>query len=75
MTVLIYCKCHKINLTCGESYIDSPYWIKDKNATINPINIHNNNYFQYTVALALNQKLNLKNSKIILKIKPYKLKC
>ena len=31
-------KCHKINLWCGQSYIDSPYWIKNKKATINPIN-------------------------------------
>ena len=33
---LLYC--HKINLNSGGSYIDSPDWIKDKKATINPIN-------------------------------------
>ena len=27
---LLYCKCHKINLNCGESYVDSPAWIKSK---------------------------------------------
>ena len=27
--LLLY-KCHKINLNCGGSYIDSPDWIKNK---------------------------------------------
>ena len=27
---LLYCKCHKINLNLGGSYIDSPDWIKTK---------------------------------------------
>ena len=35
---LLYYKCHKINTNCGESYIDSPDWIKNKIATINSIN-------------------------------------
>ena len=35
---LMYYKCHKINPNLGESYIDSPDWIKNKKATINPIN-------------------------------------
>ena len=35
---LFYTKCHKINLNCGESYIASPDWRKNKKATINPIN-------------------------------------
>ena len=35
---LLYYKCHKINLNRRESYIDSPDWIKNKKATINPIN-------------------------------------
>ena len=34
---LLYYKCHKINANCGGSYIDSPDWIKNKTATINPI--------------------------------------
>ena len=28
---LLYYKCHKINLNCGGSYIDSPDWIKRNN--------------------------------------------
>ena len=35
---LLYTKFHKINLNCGESYIASPDSIKNKKATINPIN-------------------------------------
>ena len=27
---LLYYKCHKVNFTCGGSYIDSPGWIKKK---------------------------------------------
>ena len=35
---LLYYKCHKINLNLGGLYIDSLDWIKNKKATINPIN-------------------------------------
>ena len=28
---LLYYKCHKIKLTCGWPYIDSPDWIKKSN--------------------------------------------
>ena len=41
---LLYYKCHKINFNRGESYIDSPYWIKNKK-TINPINKQDKKYF------------------------------
>ena len=51
---LMYYKCHKINLNCGGSYIDSPDWIKNKKATINPINKKDNKCFQYAVTVALN---------------------
>ena len=34
---LMYYKCHKINLNRRGSYIDSPDWIKNKKATINPV--------------------------------------
>ena len=33
---LLYYKCHKINLDCGGSNIDSPEWIKNKKATVIP---------------------------------------
>ena len=35
---LLCYKCHKKNLNCSGSYIDSPDWVKNKKATINPIN-------------------------------------
>ena len=50
---LMFYKCHKINLNRGGSYIDSPDWIKNKKATINPIN-KKDKCFQYTVTVALN---------------------
>ena len=54
---LLYYKCHKINPSCGGSYIDSPDWIKTKKAKINPINKKDNKYFQYTVTVALNYEI------------------
>ena len=32
---LLHYECHKINLNCDGSYIDSPKWLKNKKATIN----------------------------------------
>ena len=42
---LLYYKCHNINPNRGGSYIDSCDWIKNKKATINPINNKDNNVF------------------------------
>ena len=33
---LMYYKCHKVNFKRGGSYIDSPDWIKNKEAIIDP---------------------------------------
>ena len=52
---LLYCKSHKINLSCGGSYTDSPGWIKNKKATINPVNKKGSNFFQYAVTVALKE--------------------
>ena len=68
---LLYCKCHKINLNRGESYIDSPDWIKNKKVTINPINKKNNKCFQYAVTVALNYEKIKKDPQRITKIKPF----
>ena len=35
---LLYHRLHKISLNRGRSYIDSPEWLKNKRATINPKN-------------------------------------
>ena len=46
--------CSKMNMNHVGSYISSPHWIKNKKATINPINIHANKCYQDVVTLALN---------------------
>ena len=40
----------------GGSYIDSPDWIKNKQATINLISKKDNKCFRYAVTVALNYK-------------------
>ena len=65
---LWYYKSHKINPNSGGSYIDSPDWIKNKNATINLINKKDNKYFQYSVTAALNYEEIGKNPERIIKI-------
>ena len=52
----MYCKCHKITLNRGGSYIDYPYRIKHKIAAINPINKKGNKCFQNAVTVALNHE-------------------
>ena len=47
-------KCHKMNPNRSGSYIDSLDWIKNKKATINPVNRKDNKYFQYVVTVTLN---------------------
>ena len=53
---LLYYKHHKINQNCGGLYIDPTDWIKNKKATINPINKKDNKCFQYVVTVALNHE-------------------
>ena len=43
---LLFYKCNKINFKRGESYVNSPDWIKNKKATINPINEKDSKCFQ-----------------------------
>ena len=44
---------HKLSFNRGGSYMDSPKWLKNEKATINPKN-NENKYFQYAVNVALN---------------------
>ena len=53
---LLYYKRHKISPNRGGSYIDSRDWIKNKKATINPINKKDNKCFQNAVTITLNHK-------------------
>ena len=66
-----YYKSHKIIFKQRGSYIDSPNWIKNKEATINPIN-KQDKYFQYAITVALNHEEIAKNPERIAKIKAYK---
>ena len=62
---------HKIDVQRGESYIESPEWIKNKKATINPKNINDDNCFQYSVSVALDHKNIGRDPQRISKIKPF----
>ena len=64
-------KCHKINPSHVGSYTDSPVWIKNKKATINPINKKDNKCFQYAITVFLNHEEIQKDLQIITKIKPF----
>ena len=52
----------------GESYIDSPKWLKNKKATINPKN-NDDKCFQYEITFKLNYK-QIKGERIS-KMKPF----
>ena len=52
---LLYYKCHKINFKRGGSYIESPDWMKKKEATRNP-KINNDKCVQYAAAVALSYR-------------------
>ena len=71
---LLYYKCHKINLDCGGSYRDSPDWIENKKATINPIDKKVNKCFQYVITVGLNYEEKGKHAERITKIKPFIIK-
>ena len=80
MSLIIYVQllnyeCQKINPNRGESYIYSPDWIKNRKATINPINKKDNECFQYAVTFMLNFKEIKKYPKRITKIKSFINKC
>ena len=66
----LYYDFNEINLNRGESYIDSPKWLKDKKSTISPKN-NDDKCFQYAVTLALNLDNIDNHSERISKIKPF----
>ena len=47
---------HDIELKRGSSYIDSPKWIKNKKAAINPKNLKDYYCFQYAIIAALHHQ-------------------
>ena len=52
----LYYNLNKVSLSRHGSYIDSPKWLKNKKATINPQNKNDDRCFQYAVTVALNYK-------------------
>ena len=66
----LYYDLNRISLSRGGSYIDSPKWLKDKKATINPKN-NDNKCFQYALTVALNYEQIKKNPHRISKIRPF----
>ena len=50
-----YYDLNKVSLSRGKSYIDSPEWVKNKKATINPKN-NDDKCFRYALTVALNHK-------------------
>ena len=67
---LLYYHLHKISLKRGRSYIDSPKWLKNKAATINPKN-EDDECFKYALTVALNHQNIGKNPQRISKIKRF----
>ena len=53
---LLYYYFHRIDMIGSGSYIETPEWLKNKKATINPKNMNNDNCFQYSISVALNHK-------------------
>ena len=66
---LLHYKLHKISLNRGGWYVDSPEWLKNKKATINPKN-NDEKCFQYALTVALNYQNIKNNPERITKIKP-----
>ena len=67
---LLYYHLQKISLKREGSYIDSPEWLKNTKATINPKN-NDDNCFQYALTVSLNHKQIKSHPERISKIKPF----
>ena len=67
----MYYDFNKVILTRGGSYIDSPKWLKNKKATINPQNKKDDRCFKYAVTVALNYEQIGYHPGRISKIKPF----
>ena len=67
---VLYYSLNKVSLRRGGSYIDSPKWLKNKKATINPKN-EDDKCFQYALTVALNHERIKNNPERMSKIKPF----
>ena len=68
---VLYYNLNKVSLSRGRSYIDSPKWLKNKKAIINPQNKKDDRCFQYALTVALKHEQSKSNPKRISKIKPF----
>ena len=66
----LYYNLNKVSLSRDGSYIDSPEWLKNKKATINP-KINDDKCFQYALTFALNYKQIKDHPERKSKIKPF----
>ena len=66
----LYYNLNKVSLSRGGSYIDSPKWLANKKATVNPKN-NDDKCFQYALTVALNYQQIKDHSERISKIKPF----
>ena len=66
----LYYNLKKVSLSRGGSYLDSPKWLKNKKATINPKK-KDDKCFQYALTVALNYERIKDNPEKISKIKPF----
>ena len=53
---VLYYNFNKVSLSRGGSYTDSPKWLKNKKAIINPQNEKDDRCFRYAVTVALNHE-------------------
>ena len=65
----LYYKYLRIILNRGGSYIESPAWMKNKRAMLNP-KYYNDKCIQYAITDASNYEIILKNPQRISKVKP-----
>ena len=68
---VLYYNLNKVILSRGGSYIDTPKWLKNKKATINPQNEKDDRCFQYPVTVALNYEQVGDHPERISKVKPF----
>ena len=68
---LLHYDLSKISLNRGGSYIKSPNWIENENATINPQNKREDKCFQYALTVALNHEKIKRDRQRISRIKPF----
>ena len=67
---LLHYHLHKISLKRGKSYIDSPEWLKNKKATINPKN-KDNECLKHAIIAALNHEKIKNHPERISNLKPF----